>query len=365
MRRFVLLSIVLSAAATACSLDTSGSAPDIEAFDDSGATLSDSAIFPGDDATTPDVDVPDEGFDTTITDTGVDTDMPIDTGTPDTGTPDTGTPDTGTPDTGMPDTGPTCDTTMCADPMGAKRVALVDRTKACPPGFVQTDVVEDKGGDACTCSCGITNPTCPGTGDLKTKYGTTGSCEGGAGLTLNPGGTDVCTGLGTASGGSLASYFGADAPAPVGGACGANPMSNKGAIVNPLRLCEALASTCEKPICGGAFTECIETAGSCPTAYPNARTVGGDIALACPACSCTLDRGACSGTIQFFANPTCGMKVGDFDADGGCAASDHGGETVKSFKYHPGMVKGQSCTPSFATSPGTRSVIGPRTLCCR
>jgi hypothetical protein len=374
MRRFafVTLSIVLSAAtSTGCSLDTSGSAPEIEGIDDSGEPFSDSSIFPGDDSSTTDGDIPDEGFDTTITDTGT----PVDTGMPpvDTGMPpvDTGMPpvDTGMPpvDTGMPpvDTGPTCDTTGCADPMGAKRVALIDRSKMCPPGFSQTDVVEDKGGDACTCGCGITNPVCPGAGEIQTKYGDSAACAGTGALKIYPTGTDVCTGLGLSGGGNLAAFFGADAPPPVGGACSATGGSNKPGIVNQLRLCEATGGTCEKPICGAAFTECIEVAGSCPTAYPNARTVGADISLVCPTCSCTLDRGTCTGNIQFFGSPTCGSKVGDFNADGGCSASGHSGENVKSFKYHPDAVKGQSCDPSYTSSPGTRSVIAPRNLCCR
>jgi hypothetical protein len=362
MRRFAAVSLVLAACSVGCSLDTTGSSPDIEAFDDSGTTLADSAIFPGDDSTVPDSDLPEsEPFDSTMTDTGT---PPVDTGMPPV---DTGMPpvDSGPVDTGMPpvDTGPTCDTTGCADPMGAKRVALVDRSKACPPGFNQTDVVEDKGGDACSCGCGLTNPTCPGAGDVPTKFGDSAACAS-VGATIHPTGTDVCVAL-PMGGGNLAAYFGATPIPPTGGACSATSMMNKPAITNALRLCEPLASTCVKPICGGAFTECIEVAGSCPTAYPNARTVGGDISLACPTCDCTLDRGTCSATIQFFGTNACGSKLGDFAADDSCFASMHGGDNVKSYKYHPNAPKGAGCAPSFTSSPGTRSVTSARNLCCR
>ncbi|MGZ3424042.1 MAG: hypothetical protein ACXVEE_39640 [Polyangiales bacterium] len=346
MRRFALLSVVLS---IGCSLDTTGSATDIEQLADSGDITADTSTSPGDDSSTPD--------------TGSSETEPLDSTTDDTGTPpaDTGTPPT---DTGTPppmDTGG-CDTSACGDPGGAKRLALVDRSKACPAGFIQTDFVEDKGGDACSCACNLAAmPFCPGNGDIATKFGA-GGC-GSTGLTLHPSGTDVCTGIGM--GGNLAAWFSGTAPSPIGGACGPMANTNKGAITRQLRLCEPISGTCAAPICAAPFTECIETAGTCPAGYPNPRSVGYDISVICPSCTCSLDAGSCTGSLTLFNNGSCGMKVATLAVDGTCVETMHAGDGVNSYKYKPDAVKGASCGSSFTSSPGTRSTVGARNLCCR
>lgn len=366
LRRARRVAPLLAALASACSLDAVGTAvddplgetgvqPDADVSDVSvDATIAEDTR--GEDAA--DADGP--GDDGSIPDTWSPDTLVPDTGTPDTLVPDTGTPDTGTPDTGAPDA---CSLAACgAAPSGAKRVALVDRTIACPPGFTTTDVLEAKAGDGCGCSCSVSSsPTCPGAGVIPTKYGTTSACAS-TGATLTSAGSGTCSSLGFS--GTLSAWFSATAPGPVGGACASTPTTDKNAVSRPRRLCEPTLGACAGDTCKTPFTECIEIAGACPAAFPNARTVGTDVIVTCPACTCSVSA-SCKGEVTLYGNGGCGGSGTTLAVDGTCVSVPSSAGSVSTFKYTPDPPGAVACAASYTTAPGTRTFVSQRNLCCR
>src|SRR5205085_10975704 len=121
-------------------------------------------------------------------------------------------------------------------PAAAKRIAIVDRTTACPTGFKQTDVLEVKPGDVCGCSCGMTVPTCPGAGEVKTFYSNMSTTCGTTGVSFYPTGAGTCTNF--TGGVGLGNYFKATPlNPPTGGFCSAMPtVADKASMSNPRRL---------------------------------------------------------------------------------------------------------------------------------
>lgn len=334
---------------TGCALQSSGTAEDLP-FEVGSDAADETAIFGdgGSDTSTIDTSVEDTTVttDTTPTDSIV-SDSRLDVPPVDVG----------------PDV-PTCDESACGVlPGGAKRLGLVDRGVACPPGYTSSDVVEElAGGNGCTCSCALDAPTCPGAGAVKTGYGGSSTC-GTTGATLTSAGAGACTALGFT--GNLDNYFTATAVGVTGGACTANPVTVKSAVSQPKRLCEPGPGACGGSVCASPFAECVEVAGACPAAYPNAHTVGSDVAVACPACTCTLSRGACSGTVDFFGGAGCtGGKI-TLAVNGLCVPVPAGAGSITAFQYNPSAATGASCGPSFSSAPGTRTVAGQRSLCCR
>lgn len=355
---------VSAVAVGGCSLPTGGTSPDDIDLEDTDTVIGDSGNVV-EDSTMPD---------TTSEDTTSE-DMTIDDSTPPPDSADTSPPsDTDDtmppPDTAAPpDTGPTCSEAACgALPAGARRIALVDRTTACPTGFKQTDILEMKAGDACGCTCGLTKPTCPTNGTVNTYYSEVTSTCVWTGTSLDPDGPG-CHGLGGGGGGGvdLGNYFKATPLPPSGGSCAAAPTTaDKAALSNPRRICEPMTG-CAGDICGGAtgFTECVEGLATCGGAFPNARVVGTDVAVTCPACNCTLNAGKCAGTITFYGMSGCAGSGFDLAADDTCVAVPNTApSTVSSFKYRATST-GAGCTQSFTTSPGTRTITGERRLCCR
>jgi hypothetical protein len=269
------------------------------------------------------------------------------------------------PDTAPTDTAPVCDTTACgALPMATvKRVALVDRGVACPAGFTSTDVVEGTAGDGCACACTLGAPACPGAGAIPTFYSADTSC-GTTGTSINSVGSGTCSTVG-GGGGSLSTYFKATAPAATGGSCVAVPTNNPSAVARQRKLCEPNSGTCVAPICGSPYLECIEVAGTCPAQFPNRQTIGTSVSVTgCPACTCTLTRGSCTGNISFYGTSCTGTPT-TLPVDGTCALVPAGSGTIFSFKYTPNAVTGASCAPSYPTAPGTRTFAGQRNLCCK
>lgn len=296
---------------------------------------------------------PDDGGSDTGDANRTDTGGPLDTGVGDTGAADV--------PVDVADDGPGCDESKCgAVPTGAKHVGLVDRAIPCPAGYVQTDVVEATAGDGCTCSCAVgAKPTCPGNGSIATAYGGTAAC-GSTGLTLTSPATDTCGDLGVT--GSTAKFFKGTAPPPIGGTCTPTTKVDKAGVQRNRRLCEPKAGTCQAPICNTPFLECVEVAGACPAAFPNARTVGTDFALTCPACACGLSA-SCSGTLTLYKDADCKGPTTTLTVDGTCIATTDG-VTVSSFKYKPSPAT-TACTPSYTGVPGSRTFVLPRQLCCK
>jgi hypothetical protein len=335
-----LVATLLFAIASGCALDRAGTAGDEELFDADGI---ETTLF----AETS------SGEDSTAIDSGAEQ---VDAVAPD-------TRDSAASDTS--DTS-TCNESACgALPTSAtKRVALVDRTIACPAGFKATDIVEAKGeGDGCVCGCSSAPPACPGYGSIATYYSSGAGC-GSTGATLYSVGTSVCSTTGT-GGVVLANNFKATAPAPVGGACGGKPSTDGSAVARPRRICEPNAGTCAAPICGTPFLECIEVTGACPAPFNNPRTIGTNVVVSgCPACTCSLSGATCTGTISF-SGTACTGTATTLPVDGSCVAVPSGTGTFTNFKYTPNAVMGATCTPSYTTAPGTRTFISQRNLCCR
>lgn len=309
------------------------------------------------------------GDDATGTDTAIAVDSRVDTFVEDTGAPDV--EDTSLVDDGVDtavdtavDTPPVdaCTESACGSPLptGAKRMALVDRAIACPAGFKSTDVYEATSGNGCGCSCATTTqPTCPATGGLVTAYGDGGSC-GSAGLTLSPLGSGTCTALGTS--GTTHTNFKGTAPPGYGGTCSTTPVVDKNAVARPRRLCEPLPGTCAGPMCGAPFDECIEWGGTCPTNFPNARTIGNDVTLSCPYCGCSVTP-ICTGQLTLFGGTTCtGTAVTKVAVNNTCVSSAVG--SVGSYQYVPDAA-GSTCSPTFNYAAGTRTMVVQRNLCCR
>jgi hypothetical protein len=217
------------------------SLPDTATLDTATADSSDTATPDG---SGPDTALPDTAVaDTALPDTAVaDTALP-DTAVADTAVADTALPDTAVADTAVADTAPTCDESACAVvPTSAQRVALVDRTSACPAGWTSTDVVQAKAGDGCACSCVLTtSPTCPANVNMATSYSDTAGC-GSTGAVIKPSGSGVCTNLGFS--GNLRAYFSATPPGPAGGAATATVGTDPAAISRPRRLCVPPAGSC-------------------------------------------------------------------------------------------------------------------------
>jgi hypothetical protein len=261
---------------------------------------------------------------------------------------------------GSPDaTGP-CDTSACGTPPASVkvRVALVDRTNPCPPGWKSTDVVEATPGDGCQCTCALTtSPTCPSSGGLSTAFGTMGC--GSTGATLYPVASGGCTNF--VGSGTLAAYFKGNPPSPLGGSCTGTTIPDKSAVARPRRLCEPLPGACAGSVCGAPFTECIEAVGACPASYPSSRRIGTGATLTCPTCSCSATA-TCSGVLTVYDGESCGGTAQKLTVDGTCGAASPQG--VASYRYvTTATVPG--CKPSYASVPGTRSLVEPRSLCCR
>lgn len=340
----VSIATSLVASLAGCALDKAGTAGD-EPFLDEDAR-------------------PDAALAETPADAEIDTSAP-DTTDDDTSAPDTLVADTYVVDTLMPDgDGSTCNETACGAPLpsGAKRVALVDRGIACPPGFKATDVVEGKTGDGCTCSCTVAvAPLCPSTGSVQIHHGTSATCAT-TGNVLYPPGSGVCMPLGFP--GVVADYVRLTPPAPLGGACVPASTADKNAVVRPRRLCEPLSGTCAAAICASPFTECIEYAGACPTAFPNAVPVGSDAYVTCPTCTCSISA-TCTGTLSLFNTAGCGGTAIPIPADDVCRSQPSAGASVSHYKYAANPPAGPACKASFTAAPGTRTIIGQRNLCCR
>jgi len=277
--------------------------------------------------------------------------------------------DTFSPDTELAETadtkpadGSTCNESVCGKlpTTTTKRVALVDRSVACPPGFKSTDLLEAKDGMACSCSCNLNAaPVCPGAGALTTA--TSMDCTT-AGPTLGSAGSNLCSTI--VGGAAIANGFKATAPPPLGGACGAMPKTDTTAVTRQRRLCEPNAGTCAAPICAGSpFLECIEHAGACPAEFPSPRVVGTSASVTCPSCTCTMSA-TCTGKISFFATACTGTAT-TFAVDGTCNMVTGGPGTYPNFKYVPNAPTAAICNASFASAPGTRTVLGQRNLCCK
>jgi hypothetical protein len=269
--------------------------------------------------------------------------------------------DTAPEDTTPLDTAPPCDESTCGmPPTSAKRVALVDRSVACPAGFDSTDVVEETSGDGCGCSCSIAAaPSCPAAGGIATSYGDSPACAT-AGPTLIAVDSSTCSSFG--SGSTLPGYVRATPPGPVGGACGPSPSTKD--VSRPRRICEPRAGTCAEPICRSPFVECIEIAGSCPSSFPTARRIGTSASVSCPACTCALSA-TCTGTFTLYDKGCTGSISASIRADGTCIAMPGAGTSGYSdFKYVPNTPTA-SCAASYASSPGTRTFVGERNLCCK
>lgn len=339
---------------SACSLASEGTGGVDEALDDSGATFSDSTSTL-DDSTTP-IDTGEEPDSAPLSETSA-----PDTSTP---PPDTKPPPSDTtppPDTAPPiDMGPVCSEATCgALPAGAKRIALADPGTACPPGFKGTDLVEIKEGDACTCNCTLTSPTCPGTGEMKTYYSSGSSC-GTTGTSLYPGGSGTCTNL--AGGGSLSNYFKATAPGPLGGGCPPSLKTDTSAVSRPRRVCEPLTG-CAGDICKSPYVECVEGV-ACGGAFPNARTIVSALSATCPSCTCGFSPGTCSGSVTFYDNGSCSGTSVTLAVNNTCVAVGSS-PSISSYKYTTSAVSGASCTPSYTTARGTLNPVAARNLCCR
>ncbi len=298
------------------------------------------------------------------TDTSTETSTSSDTGVDDTAPPTDSTPP---PDTTPVDTGDTgCDESKCgALPTGAKRIAIVDRTVACPAGWTSTDVVDGSGADACACSCAVgVKPTCAGTGSISTGYGSTSACSSTGGTVYSPA-ADVCGSFGGSV--SIFDYFLGKPLGPLGGTCTPSLKTDKPAATRTRRLCEPKAGMCAGPLCEGTpFLECIEltAAGSCPAPFTRPRTLGSDFIVSCPTCTCGVNA-SCTGTLTFYDKGGCTGASVAVTVDGSCVAVPGGAKGgLETFKYKPDPVVA-SCTSSYASAPGTKTYITPRQLCCR
>ena len=348
-----------------CSVDVSGTASD-EPFDEAGSPVADSFGAPLDTATARDSTLP---VDAELLDTASPPDgtPPPDTTPPPDGMPppDTTPPPDSTPPppdtTPPPPDGSTCDLSACGGAPGtAKLAALVDATIACPAGFKSTDVVEAMSGDGCGCACTLSAGTCPSNAAVSTTFSDDGSC-GNNGDVLTTGGCKaLATGVGFAG-----THFGASVPPPGGVACAAVRTTNKAVQTRTLHLCVPNTGTCFAAVCAAPFAECIEVAGACPSGYPTSRKVGSDLSITCAACTCATTTGKCGGTIEFASNSTCGGTKVSFPVDGGCSSVPGGTGTVRSFTYTPSGPTGSGCAPSFTAAPGTTTLGGPRSFCCR
>jgi hypothetical protein len=359
-----------------CGIDPGGTGEDQFVTDSGDDGSTDTVIISGD-TTVVDSGVPDDttvldsgGGDTSVVDSGGGDTTVVDSGGTDTTVVDSGGTDTTVadttdsavpPDTTLPpDTADACVESACgALPSGAKRMALVDRTVACPAGFTSTDVVEAKPGDACACSAALTSPTCPGKGSIATWYSGGAGC-GSSGTTITSSGTGACMGLG----GTLSNYFKATPPGPTGGGCPTTVTPDKTVVSSAKRLCEATA--CAGAICGTSpFLECVEGGGACGGAFPNAHTIGTDLSVTCPACSSALTSGTCTGTLDFYTGSGCTGTMTAYPVDGTCVAVT-GSKSVATFTYTPSAVTGASCgAPTYTKAPGTPVFTGTRNLCCR
>ena len=353
MRRSILIALATLLAALGCSVDSAGIADDQSFGDAEGDTAN------GGSDSAPAID------------TG--TILPTDGAPSDTSVaPDTFALDSAldsAPDVVPPDVGPEvplCDLSSCATPpAGARRVGLVDRGVACPPGFKASDVFEPlAGADACSCACGLKSPTCPAAGSIATGYGKTDSCELSPGRSLGVAGSGVCAGL-TPAGGFGAFFKATPLGPPSGGSCSVTLKADKGAGSQPLRLCEPNPTTCEAPICATAFTECIELSGACPSDYGTPRIVAADVTVSCPPCNCTLSSGTCAGRLDFFGGDGCAGTKTSLVADDSCVGVPAGAGTIKSYSYFPDPPSGASCAASYTTDVGTRTPVAPKQLCCR
>jgi len=266
---------------------------------------------------------------------------------------------------------PQCDGS-CA-PTGFTPVLFaLDRSTACPSGMQTLDLAVDPGAappSACTCDCTVTSqPECvPAT--VTHDIEQFGSLDGG--LSCNGSGTPFTLDGGcniVPDGGAVAIHIAWDwypYPPVEAGTCTSN------AIVNSSGVPSSAGRLCVDPTCAGTcanqgnLAACVYAQGNvpCPSAYSKAHHAG-TVSVSCPACQgCTVTSdGGCEGTIAFYADFGCAVKITTANMDAGCAATGANGQTAPSMRYTP-VVAGVACNPGTSGN-GTVSLGGEVTVCC-
>jgi hypothetical protein len=257
---------------------------------------------------------------------------------------------------------PVCNPATCAlpsPPAGWELVLLgTSRADACPAGFDSADAIESPvaGADACACAACVKTGTKCSTGAIATKADNGGGACGTSATTLDANG-GACQNLNT--------NFGTDAlilaPAAVPGSCtsAASPVP---AMVTsqPRRVCTRQPSTCVGGACGAPATmkACIGTTGdvACPSGTKH--VVGGDVALTCPSCACSITSATCGGTFDFYGESGCAGAATTLTA-GVCKFTN--GAPIKSAKWN-GVVASETCT--VAPLAPTTTLTAPQTICC-
>jgi hypothetical protein len=225
---------------------------------------------------------------------------------------------------------------------------------------------------SCTCGCTTTKPTCA-TGNLTVTAGNSGSngCQDQA--NQSEGAQGGCQGLSPSVVVDNSWKVNATAPSPSGGSCAASPSGSPapvsyGSAGRTCALTGNLGAGCGgSDVCApkaAPFTMCVAQTGdvACPAGFPAKHLTGSIVAdtRSCSPCTCSLNAGACGGTLTLYGDNSCSQNAFDVVVDGTCQhVPSH---SYRGYTYAP--LSTAFCMSSVVTATGSAAFTDTQTVCC-
>lgn len=258
---------------------------------------------------------------------------------------------------------PVCNPPTCALPSAPAgwQLVLLGTSPAdpCPTGFDSAEAIESPvaGANACACAACVKTGTNCSTGGIPTSYD-----SGGGACGTNGAQHQTNNGLCRAQNGQFGTDARVDAPTAVLGTCtSASSPVPANVASQPRRVCSPQTSTCTAAACAApaSMTACLAAPGdvACPSGTKH--LVGSDVAVACPACGCSITSATCGGTLAFYPSSNCAGTPVTLDV-GVCKAT--GGASFVSTKWTP-VIASEVCATTPA-APTSVTLTGPQTICC-
>jgi hypothetical protein len=158
-----------------------------------------------------------------------------------------------------------------------------------------------------------------------------------------------------------------------GGACSFSAAQDSSAVNYSAHdlVCVPTTEPCTGNQCtpsfGSQLKVCVAMTGvqSCPGApFTVSHTVGGAATFTCTNnCSCSVDAGACTGTVKLYTAAGCMGTELDIPADNVCTDSGATSDTYASYAYAPNPLV-SSCTSGGSSAAQNLALTNVGTICC-
>lgn len=243
-----------------------------------------------------------------------------------------------------------------------------NQNTACPTNTTRTEVYSGpSASNACSCSCGSTDPTCP-TGPISVRWGFGGgnpSCPN-AGVPASMNNASTCNTDMYSGAYNLALQY--NPPAATGGSCGSASSNAAVSFSASDRECASACTGDCTPSFGAGWQVCVARAGNvaCPTTtFTQPYVVGTSATYTCSTNGCQCGwKATCSGTMELFQGTSCGGTPLNVVADGTCNnANGAQFTTYSSYTYVPDAPSNVGCTPSGTSDPSF-TLTNEQTICC-